>query len=105
MIDVLSQFCKCVERASIDEAYLDLTEEVEERLNSLGENFTRPDQLANTHVVGFTSKDKEQDNQDDGEPKKGKQSFCGVHEQALRQNLETGCPKTPTVKFLGILFF
>ena len=33
MIEVLSKFSNCVERASVDEAYIDLTEEVEARLN------------------------------------------------------------------------
>ena len=49
VIDVLCRFCKCVERASIDEAYLDLTEEVNQRLASAVDARALP----NTHVVGY----------------------------------------------------
>lgn len=45
--------CQCVERASIDEAFIDLTDVVEKRLSqpvSVG-------QLPNTFVVGFTPSD------------------------------------------------
>ena len=55
VIEVLSRFCRCVERASIDEAYLDLTEEVEEKLRA-GEAVTSSD-LRHTHVVGWEAKD------------------------------------------------
>lgn len=34
VITVLCQFAKCVERASIDEAYIDLTEEINELMSS-----------------------------------------------------------------------
>ena len=60
VIDVLCRFCKCVERASVDEAYLDLTEEVNERIES---SVSHPSELVsvehlpNTHVVGFDPKD------------------------------------------------
>lgn len=37
VIQVLSEFSDCVERASIDEAYIDLTMAVEERLKSFSE--------------------------------------------------------------------
>ena len=33
---VLSRFCKCLERASIDEAFLDITEEVASRIERMG---------------------------------------------------------------------
>ena len=54
MINVLSRFSNCVERASIDEAYIDLTEEVKRRLDIKPE----PDQLQNTFVVGHDKEGK-----------------------------------------------
>ena len=51
MIEVLSRFCRCVERASIDEAFLDLTQEVEERLRM--ERTITPTDIPNTHVIGW----------------------------------------------------
>jgi DNA polymerase eta len=51
VIEVLSQFSKCVERASVDEAYVDLTDEVEKRLK---ENpAVLAEQLPNTHISGW----------------------------------------------------
>jgi DNA polymerase eta len=52
VIEVLSRFSNCVERASVDEAYIDLTEEVEKRLSSLSQDRVCLDKLPNTHVVG-----------------------------------------------------
>ncbi|RZF34267.1 hypothetical protein LSTR_LSTR010241 [Laodelphax striatellus] len=49
---VLCENCKCVERASIDEAYLDLTEEVNALL--LKDQFVSEFQLANTFIVGYS---------------------------------------------------
>ncbi|XP_013420442.1 DNA polymerase eta [Lingula anatina] len=57
VIATLSKFCKCVERASIDEAYLDLTAEVEERLNEIGNTRILASQLQNTYVVGWEGED------------------------------------------------
>lgn len=54
---MLSRFSSCVERASVDEAYIDLTEEVEKRLSSLSQDTVTTDKLPNTHVVGY-NKDK-----------------------------------------------
>lgn len=51
VIEVLSQFSKCVERASIDEAYIDLTDEVNKRLTHITQ--VTPDQLPNTHISGY----------------------------------------------------
>nr|CAD7441825.1 unnamed protein product [Timema bartmani] len=48
VIDVLCQFSDCVERASVDEAYLDITRAVEKRLKEITE--VQPSQLANTFV-------------------------------------------------------
>ena len=56
MIEVLSRFSRCVERASIDEAYLDLTEEVTERLEELrarGGGRIHPGDLPYTLVVAW----------------------------------------------------
>lgn len=53
VIKVLSRFSNCVERASVDEAYIDLTEEVEKRMSSLSQDRVTLNKLPNTHVVGF----------------------------------------------------
>lgn len=53
VIEVLTQFSKCVERASIDEAYIDLTEEVDKRMASLEARQIDAQMLANTHVIGY----------------------------------------------------
>lgn len=53
MIAVLSKFSDCVERASIDEAYIDLTEEVRKRMDTLGSDNVSPEQLPNTFIVGW----------------------------------------------------
>lgn len=53
VIEVLSQFSDCVERASVDEAYIDLTGEVEKRMSVLSQERVSLDKLPNTHVVGF----------------------------------------------------
>ena len=56
VIEVLSKFSQCLERASVDEAYIDLTAEVESRLAILqGENINLS-QLPNTFVVGYDEK-------------------------------------------------
>ena len=54
-----------MERASVDEAYLDLTEEVNKLMTSFRSSARHGDvtqlsaqDLPNTHVVGFDSKDK-----------------------------------------------
>ena len=62
MIEVLSKFSNCVERASVDEAYIDLTEEVEARLGLLGGDTVTVSQLPNTFVVGCDGKEKEETN-------------------------------------------
>lgn len=48
VIAVLNEFSPCVEKASIDEAYLDLTEVIEKRSQRV-----RPNDLQNTFVVGY----------------------------------------------------
>ena len=56
MIEVLSKFSNCVERASVDEAYIDLTEEVEARLVTVGGDIVTTSQLPNTFVSGYDDK-------------------------------------------------
>lgn len=58
--DVFCQFSHCVQRASVDEAYIDLTENVEQRITGL--HRVQSSQLATTFVVGFT----DVDNNDEG---------------------------------------
>lgn len=54
VIEVLSKFSSCVERASIDEAYIDLTQEVGKRLAGLGTGeVITASQLPNTFVEGW----------------------------------------------------
>ena len=58
MITVLSEFERCVvERASIDEAYVDMTEEVNFRLAAMETAAITADRLPNTFVVGWESED------------------------------------------------
>ncbi|XP_063981764.1 DNA polymerase eta [Diachasmimorpha longicaudata] len=59
VIDVLKKQCSIIERASIDEAYLDITSLVEERIKTMeGQS---PDKmieaLSNTFVVGYCEED------------------------------------------------
>lgn len=57
---VLCEFSKCVEKASIDEAYIDITDIVDQR--SVDNIAVTAGQLMNTFVVGFTH----QHNNDEG---------------------------------------
>lgn len=51
---VFSQFCHCVERASIDEAYFDLTNEIETKLKTQDPDIlSLADKLRNTYVIGW----------------------------------------------------
>ncbi|KAJ8044503.1 DNA polymerase eta [Holothuria leucospilota] len=74
VINVLSQFSKNVERASIDEAYIDLTDVVEARLSQLGDGAILPEMLPFTHVAGWeTDTNPEQQRKDeDGDRKRQK---------------------------------
>ena len=58
---MFSEFSGCVERASIDEAYIDLTEEVKKRMELMGAEKITEDKLANTHAVGFEVKEEDKD--------------------------------------------
>lgn len=53
MINVLCQFSTSVQRASIDEAFLDLTEAVEKRMKN--DTQVSIDNLQNSFVVGYES--------------------------------------------------
>ncbi|XP_035212812.1 DNA polymerase eta-like [Stegodyphus dumicola] len=55
VIDVLCEFSDCVERASIDEAYLDLTSIIQKKMQEAAP--VTPDQLPNTFVVGWENED------------------------------------------------
>lgn len=45
----------CVERASVDEAYMDITDEVKRRLDNMSTFAVEKDYLPNTIVAGFDS--------------------------------------------------
>ena len=66
------QFSKNVERASIDEAYIDLTQEVNVRLNEMKAEGRRiqADMLPCTHVIGWDGdgRSSEDDKQEEHEP-------------------------------------
>ncbi|GFT44880.1 DNA polymerase eta [Nephila pilipes] len=55
VMEVLCKFCDCVERASIDEAYLDLTELINVRMQE--DNRVSADQIPNTFVIGWEDKE------------------------------------------------
>ncbi|PIK56922.1 hypothetical protein BSL78_06185 [Apostichopus japonicus] len=63
VINVLMQFSKKVERASIDEAYIDLTDEVEARLSQMGEHPISLEMLPCTHVAGWQDENSAQDDE------------------------------------------
>lgn len=50
---MLCQFCTSVERASIDEAFLDLTEAVEKRMNN--DTQVSIDNVKNSFIVGYNN--------------------------------------------------
>lgn len=56
MAEVLQTFTPLLQRASVDEAYLDLTEAVENKLETFGRRATRKD-LQNSYVVGCDIED------------------------------------------------
>ena len=51
VINILSRFTSCIERASIDEAYLDITEAALERVKSLEFSAIQPSELPATHIA------------------------------------------------------
>lgn len=52
-MEVLKKHCSVIERASVDEAYLDITELVEQRMASVTDHKDLIASLANTFVVGY----------------------------------------------------
>ncbi len=52
VIEVMSRFA-VIERASIDEAYMDLTASVQDRLKHMSVQDITPQQLRSTYVQGF----------------------------------------------------
>lgn len=52
VIEIMSRFA-VIERASIDEAYMDLTSSVQKRLKDLEVSCIDPQLLKNTYVQGF----------------------------------------------------
>eukprot|EP00118_Oscarella_pearsei_P010775 m.68196 g.68196 ORF g.68196 m.68196 type:complete len:582 (+) comp35498_c0_seq4:2-1747(+) len=63
---LLSRFGDCMERASIDEAYIDLTETVDRKMKTVGVAVP-VEELANTHVVGWEANEKGKDKDKQGE--------------------------------------
>ena len=57
MIKVLSRYCDCVERASIDEAFLDVTSVVMERIRQHPERnpVITCAMLPGTHIAGYSA--------------------------------------------------
>ena len=53
----MSQFSDCVERASVDEAYIDLTDKVDERIKDEPTLRVTADLIKNTSIVGYPADD------------------------------------------------
>lgn len=62
IVDVLQEFSSCIQVASIDESYMDITEAVEDRLLQIleQENAMSVEKLPNTFTIGY-SDDKSND--------------------------------------------
>lgn len=75
VIDVLKKHCNKIERASVDEAYLDITQIVEARLAANSPSSSElMEQLSNTFVVGFS----ESDDNDEEQRSKGLQNWLNT---------------------------
>ncbi|XP_069982500.1 DNA polymerase eta isoform X2 [Penaeus vannamei] len=68
VIKVLCEFSDCVERASIDEAYIELTQTVEDRIKKKNGTHIATDMLKSSWVVGY---DKTEDGDQQGVREKG----------------------------------
>ena len=91
VIKVLSRFSGCIERASIDEAYIDISTAVSERIEQLGPTKVLPSMLPSTHVAGGgTSEMPSVMKADTKEP--GSYGVSRVCEQLDRDD---GCPLGP----------
>ncbi|XP_043281577.1 DNApol-eta isoform X2 [Venturia canescens] len=63
VIDVLKKHCSIIERASVDEAYLDITELVEKRISSHTLQKNLMNALTNTYVVSYCENDNNNEEQ------------------------------------------
>uniref|UniRef100_A0A1A7X8J3 DNA polymerase eta n=1 Tax=Iconisemion striatum TaxID=60296 RepID=A0A1A7X8J3_9TELE len=64
VIEVMSRFA-VIERASIDEAYMDLTAAVQQRLKNMADMQIEPSLLKTTYIQGFPQSDQELSSADD----------------------------------------
>ena len=53
VMQILAKFSDCIERASVDEAFLDITDCVHKRIQQLGFQRVKASMLPGTHVAGF----------------------------------------------------
>lgn len=60
VIEVMSRFA-VIERASIDEAYMDLTSAVQQRLKNMTDTQTEPHLLKTTYIQGYPQSSPEQE--------------------------------------------
>lgn len=58
VFEVLSEFSPCVQRASIDEAYVDLTKKISDYISS-NHNIITENDLPNTYIEGYTDQNVE----------------------------------------------
>ncbi|KAI1886358.1 hypothetical protein AGOR_G00213200 [Albula goreensis] len=80
VIEVMSRFA-VIERASIDEAYMDLTASVQQRLKDMEGQRVEPEQLKTSFVQGFPETDAEQQGAtEEAVPDKEDQRVRGVRE-------------------------
>lgn len=70
VIEVMSRFA-VIERASIDEAYMDLTAAVQQRLKNMTDKQIDPHLLKTTYVQGYPQSSPEQDPAEDAALDKG----------------------------------
>lgn len=87
VIEVMSRFA-VIERASIDEAYMDLTAAVQQRLKDMTERQVDSQMLGKTYIQGFPQKCPENDATGDNDtPDKGNMcptaSFLSRHKRQL----------------------
>ncbi|KAL7987475.1 hypothetical protein Chor_006394 [Crotalus horridus] len=66
VMEVMSRFA-VIERASIDEAYLDLTQTIQERLQKMRDKPISVEQLGTTYIQGFPNNLEEEENTDNKE--------------------------------------
>ncbi|KAK1170948.1 DNA polymerase eta [Acipenser oxyrinchus oxyrinchus] len=95
VIEVMSQFA-VIERASIDEAYVDLTSAVQQRLRELAGQRIQPDLLRATFVQGFpqAAREEQGEEEEEAEDKEGRRRR-GLQEwlDSLPTHSNTACPE------------